>query len=84
MKPILTLFTHDQCLLCLELVDELESKFGGRFILEKIDITHKTNVKFLKLYRNDIPVLFLNGQFLCMHRLNSDVLHARLKSLEEI
>lgn len=37
-------------------------KFHGRFELEKIDITKKENLKFLRLYRLDIPVCFLNGQ----------------------
>jgi hypothetical protein len=36
----------------------------------------------LRLYRYDIPVLFLNGQFLCMHRLNVGLLGQRLKELE--
>ncbi|XP_058832559.1 acetyl-CoA acetyltransferase, mitochondrial isoform X1 [Topomyia yanbarensis] len=81
-KPVLTLFTHNQCSLCDDLVTELESKFAERYRLEKIDITEKCNIKYLRLYRNDIPVLFLNGQFLCMHRLNSQLLEQKLAELE--
>ncbi|XP_062559231.1 acetyl-CoA acetyltransferase, mitochondrial isoform X1 [Armigeres subalbatus] len=80
--PRLTLYSHDHCSLCNDLVDELEANFSGRYQLEKVDITKKENNKFLRLYRYDIPVLFLNGQFLCMHRLNSNLLERKLRELE--
>ncbi|XP_035794126.1 glutaredoxin-like protein C5orf63 homolog, partial [Anopheles albimanus] len=80
--PVLTLYTHNHCSLCDELVEQLEAQFAGRYRLEKVDITRKENVKYLRLYRLDIPVLFLNGQFLCMHRLNVDLLERRLQELE--
>uniref|UniRef100_A0AAG5DNW4 Acetyl-CoA acetyltransferase, mitochondrial n=1 Tax=Anopheles atroparvus TaxID=41427 RepID=A0AAG5DNW4_ANOAO len=81
-KPLLTLYTHDHCTLCDDLVEQLEAQFSGRYRLEKIDITRKENIRFLRLYRYDIPVLFLNGQFLCMHRLNTDFLQKRLGEIE--
>ncbi|XP_050079629.1 acetyl-CoA acetyltransferase B, mitochondrial [Anopheles maculipalpis] len=81
-KPLLTLYTHDHCTLCDELVEQLEAQFSGRYVLQKVDITSKENIRFLRLYRYDIPVLFLNGQYLCMHRLNADLLHRRLEELE--
>lgn len=56
--------------------------FHGRFRLEKFDITKKENLKYLRLYRLDIPVCFLNGQFLCRNRLNVNLLERRLKELE--
>lgn len=57
-KPILTLFTHDHCQLCEDLLGELRP-FEGRYKLEKVDITAKENLKYLRLYRLDIPVLHL-------------------------
>lgn len=80
---MLTLYTKDPCPLCDELVEELEARFAGEYELLKVDITRKENVKYLRLYRFDIPVLFLNGQFLCMHRLNPDLLRKRLDDLKE-
>lgn len=80
--PIITLFTKDPCPLCDELVEELKP-FEGRFRLKKVDITKKENLKFLRIYRMDIPVLHLNGQFLCMHRLNRSLLEQRLNEIEE-
>lgn len=81
--PLITLYTHDHCSLCDDLVEELEVKFNGRYELEKIDITKKENLRFLRLYRLDIPVLFLNGQFLCMHKLNSNLLERKLSEIKE-
>lgn len=82
--PTLTLYTKDPCPLCDELVDELNRTFHGRFQLKKVDITHRGNLKYLRLYRYDIPVLYLNGQFLCMHRLNSELLNAKLTEIETL
>nr|XP_017015169.1 uncharacterized protein LOC108069556 isoform X1 [Drosophila takahashii] len=79
--PLLTLYTRDPCSLCDEMVQQLERGFAGRFRLEKVYIDRKENVRFLRLFRHDIPVLFFNGQFLCMHRLNENALVERLDGL---
>ncbi|KAH8298180.1 hypothetical protein KR018_010562 [Drosophila ironensis] len=76
--PVLTLYTRDPCPLCDELVQQLEEQFPGQYRLDKVYIDRKENVRFLRLFRHDIPVLFLNGQFLCMHRLNEEALRERL------
>lgn len=81
--PVVTLYTHGHCSLCDDLVEELEVKFNGRYQLEKVDITSKENLKYLRLYRLDIPVCFVNGQFLCKHKLNCDLLEKRLKDLSK-
>lgn len=82
LLPVLTLYTHENCSLCDDLVEELELNFQGRYQLEKVDITRKENLKFLRLYRLDIPVCFLNGQYLCKHRLNNELLEKRLRKIE--
>ncbi|XP_011291789.1 acetyl-CoA acetyltransferase, mitochondrial [Musca domestica] len=81
--PRLTLFTKDPCHLCEMLVVDLEMNFLGEYELEKVYIDKKENVRFLRLYRHDIPVLYLNGQFLCMHRLNARVLRQKLDMLKK-
>ncbi|XP_030377892.1 uncharacterized protein LOC115626628 [Scaptodrosophila lebanonensis] len=81
--PQLTLYTKVPCPLCDELVEQLEQHFAGEYILQKVYIDRKENVRFLRLFRYDIPVLFLNGQFLCMHRLNENLLRERLAQLKE-
>ncbi|ALC38255.1 CG9147 [Drosophila busckii] len=80
--PQLTLYTKEPCSLCDDLTAELEEKFHGEFELQKVYIDQKENVRFLRLFRFDIPVLFLNGQFLCMHRLNEQLLRERLAALK--
>ncbi|TMW49687.1 hypothetical protein DOY81_005225, partial [Sarcophaga bullata] len=81
--PLITLYTKDPCPLCDVLVEELESNFAGEYKLEKVYIDTKENVRFLRLYRFDIPVAFLNQQFLCMHRLNHRLLRQKLDLLKQ-
>ncbi|TDG44867.1 hypothetical protein AWZ03_008675 [Drosophila navojoa] len=82
--PQLTLYTKEPCPLCDDLVQKLEQNFAGEFKLKKVFIDRKENVRYLRLFRYDIPVLFLNGQFLCMHSLNEPVLRERLNALKAI
>ncbi|XP_043266663.1 acetyl-CoA acetyltransferase, mitochondrial isoform X2 [Venturia canescens] len=81
--PRITLFTKNPCPLCDVLKDELETHFSSRYQLEQIDISAQGNESFYKLYRYDIPVLFLEGQYLCKHRLDTQLLEKRLKELSE-
>lgn len=80
-KPTVTLYTKDPCPLCDELKTEL-APFMPHVQFETVDITKKDNVRWLRLYRYDIPVLFFNGQFLCKHRLNVDLLIQKLKEFD--
>lgn len=81
--PLLTLYTKDPCPLCDTLVEELELNFSGEYELQKVFIDTKENLRFLRLYRLDIPVVFLNNQFLCMHRLNHKLLRKKLDLLRK-
>lgn len=80
-KPILTLYTKYPCPLCDELVEEL-APFMDRLHLEKVDITKPENGQYFKQYRYDIPVLHINGEFLCMHRLDANLLDAKLNEIQ--
>ncbi|XP_075149457.1 acetyl-CoA acetyltransferase [Haematobia irritans] len=82
--PRLTLFTVEPCHLCDLVVEDLEQHFSGEYELEKIYLDTKENIRYLRLYRNDIPVLYLNGQFLCMHRLNKRLLRQKLNILKQL
>lgn len=80
--PTLTFFTKDPCPLC----DEVKLKlmpYLDRCKLEMVDITKKENVRWLRLYRFEIPVLFLNGKYLCKHDLNEVLLERRLNEIED-
>lgn len=80
--PKLTLYTKDPCPLCDELKLQLEP-FLKRCTLETVDITRKENLRWLRLYRYEIPVLFFNGEYLCKHKLDDILLEKKLKSFEE-
>ena len=77
-KPILTMYTKEDCSLCDDLIEEL-LPFKDTFELEKIYITKKENIKYLRLYRYDIPVVFFAGRYLCMHKLNLDLFKKHLE-----
>jgi hypothetical protein len=79
--PQLTLFTKDPCPLCDTLKLEL-APFMHRVRLKQVDIDAPENVRFKELYRSEIPVLFLEGQYLCKNRLDVATLERRLCALE--
>lgn len=81
-KPALTMYTREPCPLCDELKAELES-YLPRVNFETVDISKKENLRYLRLYRYEIPVLFLNGYYLCKHRLDRRLLEDRLNKIEE-
>ncbi|XP_072752719.1 acetyl-CoA acetyltransferase, mitochondrial isoform X1 [Anoplolepis gracilipes] len=79
--PKLTLYTKSPCPLCDVVKNELRLRFAGRYELEEVDITVLDNERYFELYKYDIPVLFLEGQYLCKHRLDADLLTRRLYEL---
>lgn len=81
-KPRLTLYTKDPCPLCDELKYDLEP-FLGELELTSVDITASGNERWNKLYRYEIPVLFLEGHYLCKHRLDKNTLQQRMALLRQ-
>ncbi|XP_050584132.1 acetyl-CoA acetyltransferase, mitochondrial isoform X1 [Bombus affinis] len=79
--PILTLYTKHPCPLCDILKNELQLRFSGRYQLQEVDITTPGNERYLELYKYEIPVLFLERQFLCKHRLDSELLERKLQEV---
>lgn len=79
--PKLTVYTKDDCFLCNELKLKL-APYLNRVELEIVDIAKKENVRWLRLYRYEIPVVFLNGEFLCKHHLNEVLLEMKLQEIE--
>lgn len=79
--PILTLYTKHPCPLCDILKNELQLRFSGRYQLQEVDITTPGNEQYLELYKYEIPVLFLERQFVCKHRLDSELLERKLQEV---
>uniref|UniRef100_A0A6P7G3F4 Glutaredoxin-like protein n=1 Tax=Diabrotica virgifera virgifera TaxID=50390 RepID=A0A6P7G3F4_DIAVI len=80
-RPTLTLYTKEPCPLCDELKLEL-NPYMSRINFSTVDISKKENLRYLRLYRYEIPVVFLNGQYLCKHRLDKNLLDYRLQEIE--
>lgn len=79
--PRLSLLTKDPCPLCDELKAEL-APYQHRLQLQLVDITLPHNQHLYQLYRYEIPVLFLEGQYVCKHRLNHSIIERMLTELE--
>lgn len=77
---MITLYTKEPCPLCEELKIELEP-YMKQIQFETVDITLRENLRWLRLYRYEIPVLFFNGQYLCKHKLNKVLLEQKLKEV---
>jgi glutaredoxin len=79
--PELTLFTKDPCPLCDTVKMQL-APFKHRLRLTQVDIEAPENAHFKELYRYEIPVVFLGGQYLCKNRLDVVALERRLCMLQ--
>ncbi|KAG8276178.1 Acetyl-CoA acetyltransferase, mitochondrial [Homalodisca vitripennis] len=79
--PRLSLLTKNPCPLCEELKQDL-SPYLSRLTVVSVDISQPQNAHLRALYRYEIPVLFLEGQYVCKHRLDRDALERLLYQLE--
>lgn len=81
--PKITLYTKDPCPLCDQVKLKLHPYLEKNILhLELVDISQKENVKWWELYKYEIPVLFLNNEFLCKHSLDERLLQIRLERLQ--
>lgn len=78
----MTLYSKNPCPLCDVLKEEL-IPYRDRFELKTVDITASGNLKWLRLYRYEIPVLFFDGEYLCKHRLDTRLLEKKLCEYDE-
>ena len=68
-KPQVVLYSKPGCRLCEEARDEIESVGDHRFDLTEINISN--DLSLYELYRNDIPVVLINGRETFRHRLTA-------------
>ncbi len=81
--PVLTLYTKYPCPLCDEAKEILlKSALWNRFIWQEVDIRLPQNKKWFGMYRYEIPVFHLNGQFLMKHRVDLKILEEKLDNME--
>lgn len=78
----ITFFTKEGCKLCEPawfVLKKLQSRYD--FTLERIDIADPQNQESFNLYCHDIPVVHVNGQEFCKHRVNERALREHLESI---
>lgn len=54
-----------------------------RISLQEVDISRDNNRRWRNLYKYDIPVLFLEGKYVCKHRLDYKLLSRYLEEIEQ-
>mmetsp|Transcript_47921 Transcript_47921/g.116556 ORF Transcript_47921/g.116556 Transcript_47921/m.116556 type:complete len:334 (-) Transcript_47921:441-1442(-) len=88
--PSITLFTKHGCTLCDKVKDVLResredhtSTIYYDHSLEQIDITDPEHSEWYDKYKYDIPVLHLNNQYWCKHRLTRDEAEKTLAQARE-
>eukprot|EP00795_Rhopilema_esculentum_P005908 gene5908-11246_t len=85
-KPVITLFSKDDCPLCDVAKEELK-RYQDQCKIEVIDIGDEKNSLWFEKYKYDIPVIHLNGKFLMKHKvfdgaLEDAIVNANAKTRE--
>jgi len=74
----LAIFTRRDCSLCEQMEVAVRQLLGPETRVEMIDIDEVPEL--LARYRNDVPVLCLDGEIVCKHYLDADRLQAAIAS----
>ena len=73
-RPVLTLFTKENCQLCDEALDQLGPDLRN-VKLELIDIEEEGREADYDKFRYEIPVFFFNKKFLCKNKIDLEKFH---------
>ena len=74
----ITLFTKDNCSLCLR-AKRVLLEFQKRIPLRIIELDITENEEWYERYKHDIPVALLNGKELFRHRIEAGTLETLLQ-----
>ena len=77
MKPVVTLYTKPGCHLC-EAVEQVIRKAATRRDFDFISQNIETDPATFEQYKNDIPVVGVNGKEIARHRLTAKDLERAL------
>jgi hypothetical protein len=80
MKQV-TFFTKPDCTLCraaLHVVRRVQGEVG--FYLEIVDISAPQHASWHRLYKNDIPVVHIDGTEAFRHRVDQRAFRARIQA----
>jgi len=77
MIPKLTLFTTEGCHLCEKALENIRlAQLAVEFQIELIDIQDEYDT--FEKYKDDIPVILLNGKELGRHRIPADLITKKI------
>lgn len=71
--PSIQIYSRPGCHLCERLVEEIAPLLRGRAKLEVLDIDSRA--EWQEAYGTRIPVVEIDGRFICEHRLDRAALH---------
>jgi len=74
--PLLHVYSRPGCHLCEQLVEELQPMIRGRARFEVLNID--TQRAWTEKYATRIPVIELDGHFVCQYHLDADAINAAL------
>lgn len=74
--PLLHVYSRPGCHLCEQLVEELQPMIRGRAKFEVLNID--TQPEWTEKYATRIPVIELDGHFVCQYHLDADAINAAL------
>jgi len=77
--PQLQVYSRPGCHLCEQLLDALQPIIRGRAELTVLNI--ESNPEWIEKYSIRIPVVEMDGRFLCQYHLDTDAVTAALDAI---
>jgi hypothetical protein len=78
--PSIRIYSRPGCHLCEELIEEITPLLRGRAVLEVLNIDSRPDWR--EKYDTRVPVVELDGRFVCEHRLDRGALHRLLSGTD--
>lgn len=76
--PLLQVYSRPGCHLCEQLVERLQPMIRGRAEIEVLNIDAKAT--WSEKYATRIPVVEMDGHFVCQYHLDEDAINAALSA----
>lgn len=77
--PLLQVYSRPGCHLCEQLVERLQPMIRGRAEIEVLNIDSQAT--WSEKYATRIPVVEMDGRFVCQYHLDEDAINAALSAV---
>jgi len=78
-RPVFRVYSRQGCHLCEQLLEELVPRLRGRADVEVVDIDNRP--EWVEAYGMRIPVVELDGEFVCQYHFDAAAVAAALQRL---